>query len=60
MDRPGIYTSEFWVSILTPLGTLLVAWGLDLNVEEMVAVTAPFVAYIVSRGWAKSGTSSRP
>ena len=58
--KPGYTTTEFWIGILTPLGTLIVAVGFDLDVAEMVAVMAPAVAYILSRGWAKSGTSEGP
>jgi hypothetical protein len=57
--RPGFITSEFWFTILGFVAMMILAYASDaLGVRWGVGFgTAILVAYIVSRGIAKAGSS---
>lgn len=61
--EPGYTTTEFWVAVVVALIGLLTAFHVysftNTQVQAIlgvVAIVAPAVAYIVSRGLRKSGT----
>jgi len=57
MNRPGIRTSEFWVTVITMvLGGIVEVTGMDLNVTAAAMTFGPPIAYVVSRGLAKIKT----
>ena len=50
--------SEFWVALVT--GIVVIGnegIGLDLPKAELIAFATSMGSYVVSRGWAKSGTT---
>lgn len=54
--KPGWRTTEFWVSIITALLILVnTIFGTGLNAEQIATTIAPLIAYIISRGIAKTG-----
>ena len=57
--RPGFITSEFWFTVLGFAAMVILAYSSDaLGVRwGMGMATAILVAYIVSRGIAKAGSS---
>ena len=56
LNRPGVKTSEFWVTIIAMvLGAIMEITGIDID-PEMIAMTfGPAAAYVVSRGISKVG-----
>ena len=61
MNRPGIRTSEFWITIIgMAFAAILEVSGVDLDGETIAAVFGPAMAYVVSRGLSKIKTPSDP
>lgn len=62
--KPGIYTTEFWITIFTNLAALVDIAGADyLNTQNRYVVLAVAVVnglYAVSRGRAKQGIPFEP
>ena len=55
-NRPGVTTSEFWVTIIAmALGALMEVSGIDLDPELIATTFGPAAAYVVSRGISKVG-----
>lgn len=62
-SRPGTRTSEFAVACLTVLWYVLNAWQDWTTTNAGIKLSAPAIAYIVSRGLAKyeqRGQSTAP
>lgn len=58
--KPGIKTTEFWLAILTSLFFILnKVFHLYINANELAAILAPVVAYIISRAYVKSQTGGQ-
>jgi hypothetical protein len=57
--RPGFITSEFWLTLLSVIALVILAYGSDaLGVRfGMGMATAVLIAYVISRGIAKAGSS---
>lgn len=51
--RPGVHTSEFAVSALTVVWYLVNAWQDYVTTTGAATLSAPAIAYIISRGLAK-------
>ena len=57
MNRPGVRTSEFWVTMLAMLvGAVNEIFGVGLDAEQLAMVWGPAAAYVASRGLAKMKT----
>ena len=54
--KPGIHTTEFWLTVAVDLAALLAAVG-DVLPDRYAtfAATISTGLYALSRGWAKSG-----
>lgn len=59
--KPGIYTTEFWITVLTALGMLL-AGAEDWIPAKYAgfAIAASAAAYTIARGLAKQGVAADP
>jgi hypothetical protein len=60
--RPGIMTTEFWLTLLAA-AVLVVAAYIDDGIADRwgwILATAVIVAYVLSRGIAKSGSKEGP
>jgi UDP-N-acetylmuramyl pentapeptide phosphotransferase/UDP-N-acetylglucosamine-1-phosphate transferase len=59
--RPGIITTEFWLSLLAAAAVVIVSYLDDaLDVERGWTLgIAMLAAYVISRGIAKAGSSER-
>lgn len=56
--KPGIQTTEFWVTALTDVGIIAAALQGSLPPKwAAVAASVANVAYAISRGLAKNGTT---
>ena len=56
MKRPGVRTSEFWVTIIAMgLGAIMEIFGIDMDPEMVASTFGPAAAYVVSRGISKVG-----
>lgn len=61
MNNPGPKTSEFWVTIAGSLVVLLNSlFNLGLDEVSIATMVGTVAAYVLSRGWAKSGTVDKP
>ena len=60
--RPGIMTTEFWLSIAMATAVIVAGYFSDaLNVDTAWALGAGVIAaYVVSRGLAKAGSKEGP
>ena len=60
--RPGIMTTEFWLSVLMTATVIIAGYVSDaLNVDTAWALGAGIIAaYAVSRGLAKAGSREGP
>lgn len=58
--KPGVYTTEFWLTILTVLSGALIALG-DIDIGGLpewvgpIFAVAGVIGYAISRGLAKNG-----
>ena len=53
-DRPGVRTSEFWTTLAGLVVVLLnEEVGLDLDVEQTIALVGVVASYVLSRAWTK-------
>lgn len=60
--RPGIMTTEFWLTIVVA-GVVVIAAYIDDGIADRwgwILATAVVVAYVVSRGIAKAGSKEGP
>jgi hypothetical protein len=57
--RPGFITSEFWLTLLGVAALVILAFAVDELGDRfgIACATAVLIAYIVSRGIAKAGSS---
>ena len=57
--RPGFVTTEFWLTILGVAGLIILAFAVDEVGDRwgLGFATAVLVAYVLSRGIAKAGSS---
>ena len=56
MKRPGVRTSEFWVTIIAmAIGAIMEITGIDIDPEMVATTFGPAAAYVVSRGISKVG-----
>lgn len=56
MKRPGVKTSEFWVTMIAMgLGAIMEIFGIDVDPELAAMTFGPAAAYVVSRGISKVG-----
>jgi len=56
MKRPGVRTSEFWVTMIAmSLGAIMEIFGIDIDPELAATTFGPAAAYVVSRGISKVG-----
>ena len=54
--KPGLRTTEFWLTILVNVGALLAALAGGLSPRwAAIASAASTGAYALARGWSKSG-----
>ena len=52
--KPGVRTSEFWVTVILSGATFLKDFfGFEVDATAAAAVYAPAIAYIIARGLAK-------
>jgi hypothetical protein len=60
--RPGIMTTEFWLTLLAAATVVIAGYWSDLFAEDLAwALFAGIVAaYVLSRGFAKSGSKEGP
>jgi hypothetical protein len=61
--KPGIYTTEFWVTILTaivPFLNLVGIWNWASNWHAGILLTILGAVYTVARGVAKQGVAADP
>ena len=60
--RPGIITTEFWLSILSAIGVVVAGYISDTFDNDLAwALGAGLIAaYVLSRGFAKSGSREGP
>jgi UDP-N-acetylmuramyl pentapeptide phosphotransferase/UDP-N-acetylglucosamine-1-phosphate transferase len=59
--RPGIITTEFWLSLLAAAAVVVVGYvddSLDIDRAWTLGI-AMLAAYVISRGIAKAGSSER-
>lgn len=59
--KPGIYTTEFWITVLTAIGMVVASvadWLPDKYAAIAIAVST--AAYAIARGLAKSGVAADP
>ena len=56
LSRPGVRTSEFTVALLTAIGNLLNASQHWVSWRDAATASLAAVAYIISRGLAKTET----
>lgn len=57
MNRKGVKTSEFWITMIAMMvGALNEILGTGLNAEQLAMVWGPAAAYVASRGLAKMKT----
>lgn len=57
--KPGVRTSEFWMTLVASTAGLVGTYA-GIDPETLIAAVGPLAAYVVSRGWAKSGTTDGP
>lgn len=59
--KPGYKTTEFWVFLVTSLGTALNQSGilgtLMLPIEAIASVVGIAATYIIGRAWTKAGAA---
>jgi hypothetical protein len=54
--KPGIHTTEFWLTVAVDAGALLAAISSQLPPKyAAIAATVSTGLYALARGWAKSG-----
>lgn len=59
MNRPGIRTSEFWITLVAMIfAAVNELFGTGIDGEEFAMIFGPAAAYVVSRGLAKIKTPS--
>jgi hypothetical protein len=60
--RPGIFTSEMWMTWLAAIVFVIAAYVSDTFDNDLgwILAAAVFVAYILSRGFAKAGSREGP
>ncbi len=60
--RPGIITTEFWLSVLAAIGVVVAGYVSDTFTTDLAwALGAGLIAaYAISRGLAKSGSREGP
>ena len=59
--KPGIKTTEFWVTLAGSLVVLIEGFGgFDLPDATIIGVVAALAAYVLSRGHAKNGVANNP
>lgn len=56
MKRPGVKTSEFWVTMIAMgLGAIMEIFDVKIDAELAATTFGPAAAYVVSRGISKAG-----
>jgi hypothetical protein len=60
--RPGIMTTEFWMSLLGAIGLVIAAYASDTFDNDLgwILATSLFATYSLSRGLAKAGSREGP
>lgn len=61
--KPGVYTTEFWIMLLTFIVNMLNElgwWNFISNWHSGILMTIAVAAYQVARGQAKSGVGADP
>lgn len=61
--KPGIYTTEFWVTVLMallPFLNIVGVWNWISNWHAGILLTILGAAYTVARGQAKQGVAADP
>ena len=52
-------SKKFWVSIITTcLVAITVLTGMEINIEQIIAMISPMLAYIIGQGIADHGKES--
>lgn len=61
MLKPGLKTTELWVTVLTDIGVVAAALQGSLSPQwAAVAASVSTLAYSLSRGIAKNGSTGKP
>jgi hypothetical protein len=61
--KPGVRTTEFWVTVVTNVLSILNmsgAWNFTANKWSVLALAIVNAAYALARGAAKAGVSAQP
>jgi hypothetical protein len=60
--RPGLLTTEMWMTWIAAIAFVIAAYVSDTVANDLgwILAAAVFVAYILSRGFAKSGSREGP
>lgn len=59
--KPGVHTTEFWLTLAVQVGNLIAALQNDLSPHWAAVVAAASAGlYALARGWAKSGAGGPP
>jgi len=50
--KPPWHSRKFWVSLITTVAMLVSWWaGVDIDVEHLLSIVLPVIAYIFGESW---------